>query len=64
MAEETADAAQSRKTGIRAGLAVIAFGLVTAILLYIVESRSTRFMVRRMRPNLRSCTSCFARSSA
>ena len=44
MAEETAEAAQSRKIGIRAGLAVIAFGLVTAILLYIVESRSTRFM--------------------
>jgi H+/Cl- antiporter ClcA len=44
MADETADAAQSRKTGIRAGLGVIAFGLVTAILLYIVESRSTRAM--------------------
>jgi len=44
MAEETAELAQSRKIGIRAGLAVIAFGLVTAILLYVVESRSTRSM--------------------
>jgi len=35
---------QSRKVGIRAGLGVVAFGLVTAILLYVVESRSTRFM--------------------
>jgi len=42
MAEESA--AQSRKIGIRAGLAVIAFGLVTAILLYVVESRSPRSM--------------------
>jgi H+/Cl- antiporter ClcA len=44
MAEETAEVAQSRKIGIRAGLAVIAFGLVTAILLYVVESRSDGFM--------------------
>lgn len=44
MAEETTDVTQSRKIGIRAGLAVIAFGLVTAILLYVVESRSDRFI--------------------
>ncbi len=44
MAEETAEVAQSRKIGIRAGLAVIAFGFVTAILLYVVESRSPRSM--------------------
>ena len=44
MAAESAEAAQSRKIGIRAGLAVIAFGLVTAVLLYVVESRSTGFM--------------------
>jgi uncharacterized membrane protein YfcA len=44
MAEETAEVAQSRKIGIRAGLAVIAFGLVTAILLYVVESRSSNFI--------------------
>ena len=44
MTEETEAAAQERKIGIRAGLAVIAFGLVTAVLLYVVESRSTRLM--------------------
>jgi H+/Cl- antiporter ClcA len=41
MAEESAEAGQARKIGIRAGLAVIAFGLVTAVLLYVVESRSS-----------------------
>lgn len=41
---ETAEVAQSRKIGIRAGLAVIAFGVVTAILLYVVEHRSDRSM--------------------
>lgn len=44
MIGESADAAGARKFGIRAGLAVIAFGVVTAILLYIVESRSSRTM--------------------
>ena len=42
--ERSTEAAQSRKIGIRAGLAVIAFGLVTAILLYVVESRSSNFI--------------------
>ena len=44
MTEETEAAAQERKIGIRAGLAVIAFGLVTAVLLYVVESRSSNFI--------------------
>jgi uncharacterized membrane protein YfcA len=44
MAEEPAEAAQSRKIGIRAGLAVVAFGLLTAVLLYVVESRSSNFI--------------------
>jgi len=44
MAGETADAAQSRKAGMRAGLAVIAFGVVTAIILYFIERRSPNFI--------------------
>jgi uncharacterized membrane protein len=38
--EETAAAAQTRKAGTRAGFAVIAFGVVTAIILYVIQSRS------------------------
>jgi H+/Cl- antiporter ClcA len=44
MADDTADAAQSRKIGIRTGLGIIAFGLVTAILLYVIESLSSNFI--------------------
>ena len=38
--KETAAAAQTRRAGMRAGLAVIAFGVVTAIGLYFLQLRS------------------------